>query len=111
MNRFSITEARARFCYHPKVRHTLMSERRAGELIRLAAYEEGKRPGLPKNRDEDIGPQTRVRQDEVLAMMDVGLGVDDVAVKLGVSPETVRDRMRLWRPMREKRPAQHRGLK
>jgi DNA-binding NarL/FixJ family response regulator len=102
MTKFSITEARARFCYHPGVTHTVMSERRAAELMASRALQDGHRGAIPFNREEMVDPKTRVRQEVVLPMIDSGLGVEDVAVKLGVSPETIRDRLRLWRPVREK---------
>lgn len=105
MPRFPITEARARFCYHPCVVHTVMSENRAAQLIQEAVWKEGKRPGLPRLRDDGIGPKTKVLPEIVLPMIDAGVPLAEIAAQLGVSPQTISDRARLWRTSRRNNTA------
>ena len=100
MTAFPITEARARFCYHFGVTHTVMSERRAGELMAAHAVAEGKRPALPVMPKGGIDPQKLIRPEVVLPMLDAGMSAREIAAELGVSPSTIWDRVRFWRPQR-----------
>lgn len=100
-NLLTKAETRAQFCFFPGVQGW-KAERRAAELIAEAVQAEGHRAALPQKRMQGSAPRLVLSSEVVLPMIDRGMSLNDVAAALGVSPFTLKDRLRMWRPMRRR---------